>query len=65
MSETVDMRGGENAVVTAEGGARNMLSTVRKFFAEPSVQRSIPTAAAALVMVLADPPMASLSAWML
>ena len=42
MSETVDMRGGENAVVTAEGGARNMLSTVRKFFAEPSVQRSIP-----------------------
>ena len=49
MSETVDMRGGENAVVTAEGGARNMLSTVRKFFAEPSVQRSIPTAAAALV----------------
>ena len=50
MSETVDMRGGENAVVTAEGGARNMLSTVRKFFAEPSVQRSIPTAAAALVV---------------
>ncbi len=50
MSETVDMRGGENAVVTAEGGARNMLSTVRKFFAEPSVQRSIPTAAAALLV---------------
>ena len=50
MSETVDMRSGENAVVTAEGGARNMLSTVRKFFAEPSVQRSIPTAAAALVV---------------
>ena len=50
MSETVDMRRGENAVVTAEGGARNMLSTVRKFFAEPSVQRSIPTAAAALVV---------------
>ena len=50
MSETVDMRGGENAVVTAESGARNMLSTVRKFFAEPSVQRSIPTAAAALVV---------------
>ena len=50
MSETVDMRSGENAVVTAEGGARNMLSTVRKFFDEPSVQRSIPTAAAALVV---------------
>ena len=50
MSETVDMRGGENAVVAADGGARNMLSTVRKFFAEPSVQRSIPTAAAALVV---------------
>ena len=50
MSETVDMRSGENAVVTAEGGARNMLSTVRRFFAEPSVQRSIPTAAAALVV---------------
>ena len=50
MSETVDMRGGENAVVAAEGGARNMLSTVRKFFAEPSVQRSIPTAAAALLV---------------
>ena len=50
MSETVDMRGGENAVVTAEGGARNMLSTVRKFFAEPGVQRSIPTAAAALLV---------------
>ena len=50
MSETVDMRGGENAVVATEGGARNMLSTVRKFFAEPSVQRSIPTAAAALVV---------------
>ena len=50
MSETVDMRGSENAVVAADGGARNMLSTVRKFFAEPSVQRSIPTAAAALVV---------------
>ena len=50
MSETVDMRGGENAVVTAEGGARNMVSTVRRFFEEPSVQRSIPTAAAALVV---------------
>ncbi len=50
MSETVDMRSGENAVVTAAGGARNMLSTVRKFFAEPSVQRSIPTAAAALAV---------------
>jgi flagellar M-ring protein FliF len=50
MSETVDMRGGENAVVTAESGTRNMVSTVRKFFAEPSVQRSIPTAAAALVV---------------
>ena len=50
MSETVDMRGGENAVVATEGGARNMLSTVRKFFAEPSVQRSIPTAAAGLVV---------------
>ena len=50
MSETVDMRGGENAVVAAEGGARNMLSTVRKFFAEPGVQRSIPTAAAALLV---------------
>ena len=54
MSETVDMRGGENAVVTAESGARNMLSTVRKFFAEPSVQRSIPTAAAALVAASAQ-----------
>jgi flagellar M-ring protein FliF len=50
MSETVDMRGGENAVVTTESGTRNMVSTVRKFFAEPSVQRSIPTAAAALVV---------------
>ena len=50
MSETVDMRGGENAVVTKESGTRNMVSTVRKFFAEPSVQRSIPTAAAALVV---------------
>ena len=50
MSETVDMRGGENAVVTRESGTRNMVSTVRKFFAEPSVQRSIPTAAAALVV---------------
>ena len=50
MSETVDMRGSENAVVAADGGARNMLSTVRKFFAEPSVQRSIPAAAAALVV---------------
>ena len=50
MSETVDMRGGENAVVTRESGARNAVSTVRKFFAEPSVQRSIPTAAAALVV---------------
>ena len=29
MSETVDMRGSENAVVAADGGARNMLSTVR------------------------------------
>lgn len=50
MSETVDMRGGENAVVTTQSGTRNMVSTVRKFFAEPSVQRSIPTAAAALVV---------------
>ena len=50
MSETVDMRGGENAVVTTETRTRNMVSTVRKFFAEPSVQRSIPTAAAALVV---------------
>ena len=50
MSEAVDMRGGENAVVTKESGTRNMVSTVRKFFAEPSVQRSIPTAAAALVV---------------
>jgi len=50
MSETVDMRGGENAVVTKQSGTRNMVSTVRKFFAEPSVQRSIPTAAAALVV---------------
>ena len=50
MSETVDMRGGENAVVTKGSGTRNMVSTVRKFFAEPSVQRSIPTAAAALVV---------------
>ena len=50
MSETVDMRGGENAVVTKGTGTRNMVSTVRKFFAEPSVQRSIPTAAAALVV---------------
>ena len=50
MSETVDMRGGENAVVTKESGTRSMVSTVRKFFAEPSVQRSIPTAAAALVV---------------
>ncbi|HCD16753.1 MAG TPA: flagellar M-ring protein FliF [Rhodobiaceae bacterium] len=50
MSEAVDVRGGENAVVTAETGTRNMVSTVRRFFAEPSVQRSIPTAAAALVV---------------
>ncbi len=50
MSETVDMRGGENAIVTKQSGTRNMVSTVRKFFAEPSVQRSIPTAAAALVV---------------
>ena len=50
MSETVDMRGGENALVTKESGTQNMVSTVRKFFAEPSVQRSIPTAAAALVV---------------
>ena len=50
MSETVDMRGGENAVVTKGSGTQNMVSTVRKFFAEPSVQRSIPTAAAALVV---------------
>lgn len=52
MSEAVDMRGGDSAVVPAETGARNMVSTVRKFFAEPSVQRSIPTAAAVIVVFL-------------
>tara|TARA_B100001057_G_scaffold153430_2_gene153556 strand:+ start:2897 stop:4618 length:1722 start_codon:yes stop_codon:yes gene_type:complete len=50
MSETVDMRGGENVVVAKGNGPRNMVSTVRKFFAEPSVRRSIPTAAAAVVV---------------
>ena len=48
MSETVDMRGGENAVVTAEGGARNMPSTAS--FCRTERAAFDPAAAAALVV---------------